>query len=211
MQRLDAALTQLDQHAWAAFASANAVRFTWQRLRALGKDARAFARTRIAAIGPATAEALADCGLIADLVPPRYDAAALATALVASGGTLRVLLPQADNARPDLRQALERGGCAVTAVTAYRSLPEPLVLDTEQPIDAVTFASSATVERFIAALGTEAIRTLTTNGCRFYAIGPQTAATMRAQSLPIAAMAEEATIAGLVAAVARDLAGRGEP
>ena len=116
-----------------------------------------------------------------------------------------MLLPQADNARPELRQALERGGCAVTAVTAYRSLPEPLVLDTEQPIDAVTFASSATVERFIAALGADAVKTLSAHGCRFYAIGPQTAATMRAQALPLAAMAEAATIAGLVAAVARDL------
>jgi len=93
----------------------------------------------------------------------------------------------------------------VTTAIAYRTVPEPFTLDPELPVDAVTFASSATVERFVAGLGKERVAALIAAGCRFYAIGPQTAATMNANGLPIAATAEEATIPALVQAVVRDL------
>lgn len=204
---LDAALRALGTFRWVVFTSANAVRFTWERLRALKLDARAFATSSIAAVGPSTAAVLASHGLTADLVPHHYDAASLATALVARAAQPpSVLLPQADNARPLLRDHLHAAGCAVTTAIAYRTVPEPFTLDPELPVDAVTFASSATVERFVAGLGQERIAALITAGCRFYAIGPQTAATLGAHGLPIAAMAEEATIPALVQAVVRDLA-----
>lgn len=190
---------------WIAFSSANAVRFTWRRLRELGRDARWFGAAKVAAVGPATAAALAECGITADLVPDRYDAEALANAIRASGTVLRALLPQADNARPTLAERLTAAGCAVTAVTAYRNVPEPVTLDPTLPLDAVTFASSATAERFVAGIGLAAAATLVKAGCRFYAIGPTTAATMRTLGLPLAAMADEATVTGLVAAVTRDL------
>ena len=190
---------------WIAFTSANAVRFTWRRLRDLGRDARWFAGAKVAAVGPATAAALADCGITADLVPERYDAEALATALRGSGAAPRVLLPQADNARPTLAERLTAAGCAVTAVTTYRNVPEPVTLDPTLPLDAVTFASSATAERFVAGVGHVAVAALVQGGCRFYAIGPTTAATMQTLGLPLAAMADDATVAGLVAAVTRDL------
>jgi uroporphyrinogen-III synthase len=83
-------------------------------------------------------------------------------------------------------------------------VPEPFTLDPDLPIDAITFASSATVERFVTGLGSERIAALLAAGCRCYAIGPQTAATMTAHGLPITATAEEATIPALVQAVVRD-------
>ncbi len=203
---LDAALRTMPSFRWVVFTSANAVRFTWERLRALGLDARAFAHSRIAAVGPSTAALLASHGLHADLVPQRYDAASLAGALLTRESLPpSVLLPQADNAKPVLRDHLSAGGCAVTTAISYRTVPEPFVLDPELPIDAVTFASSATVERFVAGLGQERVAALIAGGCRWYAIGPQTAATMAAHGLPIAATAEDATIAALVQAVVADL------
>lgn len=205
---LDANLRALRSFRWIAFTSANTVRFTWDRLRALGLDARVFANTRIAAIGPTTAALLASHGLVADLVPQHYDAASLAKALVVRESLPpSVLLPQADNAKPILRDHLRQAGCTVTTAIAYRTVPEPFVLDPELPVDAVTFASSATVERFVAGLGKERIAALTAAGCRYYAIGPQTGATMTANGLAIAATAEEATIPALVQAVVRDLGG----
>jgi uroporphyrinogen III methyltransferase/synthase len=215
---LDAALGRMREFDWVVFTSVNAVRFTWRRVRELGRDARLFADVHLAAVGPATARALEEHGLHPDLVPERYDAAALGEALRARGmhcvGNIpptpalpRVLLPQADNARSQLRDWLSAHGCPVTVAVAYRSLPEPLDLDLETlPVDAVTFASSATVSRFVVAVGETAMDELIAAGCRCYAIGPQTAATMRELGIPVAAVADEATVASLVAAVVRDLA-----
>jgi uroporphyrinogen III methyltransferase/synthase len=205
--QLDAELDRLGSFAWCAFTSANGVRFALERLRARGRDARAFGACRIAALGHATAEALASRGLRADLVPEHADSAMLGKALIAASAPGEILLPQADNARPTLREALAAAGWRVTAVTAYRAvtLPPPFDLVVE-PLDAVAFASSATVERFVAACGDEGVRAIMGRGCRFYAIGPTTAATMAALGLPLAAMAEEASVDSLVEAIARDLA-----
>ena len=203
---LDHALQHLSSVAWVVFTSANAVRFTCDRLMAIGLDARAFSHCRIAVIGPGTSAHLARYGLRADLIPDHFDAAALGQALIAQTKTSpSVLLPQADNARVMLRQQLQSAGCAVTTAEAYRTIAVPFTLDLELPVDAVTFASSATVERFIAGLGAEQIAALTARGCRYYAIGAQTAETMTARGLPIAAIAAEATIPALVQAVVSDL------
>ena len=203
---LDAALADPSRFAWLAVTSANAVEFTWKRLRHLGKDARALARTRIAAVGPATARALEAHGLHADLVPDTADSGHLAEALRAHGPA-SILIPQADNARPLLRESLAAAGWEVTAATAYAA--EPIIPDIDldaEAVDAITFASSATVERFLGFAGIERVRTWLAAGCRLYAIGPQTAATLAAQGLPVAAMADDASVLGLVAAVVRDFA-----
>jgi uroporphyrinogen III methyltransferase / synthase len=210
---VDAALKQLGEFDWVAFTSANAVRFLWRRLRELGGDARRFAGVRIAAVGTATASALVDCGLAADLVPARHDAAALGEAMRGSldhcVGNIpptpalpRVLLPQADNARPGLHDWLVGHGCPVTVVTAYRTCTlefDPGLL--LRGIDALTLASSASAERLVAALGRERLAALKAAGCRFIAIGPQTALTMRGLGIPPAAEAADADMPALVDAV----------
>jgi uroporphyrinogen III methyltransferase/synthase len=203
---LDAALTDLSRFSWLAVTSANAVEFTWARLRHLGLDARALAQIKIAAVGPATARALAAHGLHPDVVPDTADSLHLADALLA-GLAGSILLPQADNARPLLRERLAAAGWQVSAVTAYAAEPlvPTLALD-DLEVDAITFASSATVERFAAYAGQERLRTWVAAGCRLYAIGPQTAATMAGLGLPVAACADDASVAGLVQAVVRNFA-----
>jgi uroporphyrinogen III methyltransferase/synthase len=218
---MDAALARLGEFDWVVFTSANAVRQLWRRLRELGGDARRFAGVRIAAVGPATASALAECGLRGDLVPARHDAAALGEAMRSSLGhgvgnlppspaLPRVLLPQADNARPALRDWLVSRGCPVTVVTAYRT--RTLELDAAgllHGVDAVTLASSATAERLVAALGPPRLAALQAAGCRFVAIGPQTAETMRSLGIPPAAEAADADMPALVAAVVAACAASG--
>ena len=78
---LDAAIGRLDEFDWLVFTSANGVRFFLQRLEELGRDLRALGGVRLAAIGPATAEALAGYHLRADLVPDSFRSEALAEAL----------------------------------------------------------------------------------------------------------------------------------
>ena len=205
---LDAALSDLSRYSWLAVTSANAVEFTWQRLRHLGRDARALAHLRIAAVGPATARTLEAHGLHADLVPGTADSAHLADALLA-GGTSNILIPQADNARPVLRERLTAAGWTVTTPTAYAAQPLEPTIDLEnEKLDAVTFASSATVERFLTFAGIQRVRDWQAAGCRLYAIGPQTAATLTAHGLPVAAVADGASVSGLVETVVRDFAAR---
>ena len=78
---LDAAIDRLDEYEWLVFTSANGVRFFLRRLEERGRDLRALGHLKLAAIGPATAEALARFHLRADLVPESYRSEALAAAL----------------------------------------------------------------------------------------------------------------------------------
>jgi uroporphyrinogen III methyltransferase/synthase len=112
---------------WTIFASANAVERFFAELRARGRDARALAGCKLACVGPATAQALADHGLLADLVPARSDATGLAAAvLAATGATVtRVLVPRAADGRDEAVTALRAAGAAVDVVTVYRTETVP--------------------------------------------------------------------------------------
>ena len=78
---------------WIIFTSANGVRFTRDRLRDLGRDARVFGNAKLAAIGDATAAAIEDeLALHVDLCPESF----VAEAACQCPG----------RARPDFRQAI---------------------------------------------------------------------------------------------------------
>ncbi len=78
---LDAALATLPEQDWVVFTSQNGVTAAWERLTALGRDARAFGAAKVCAIGPATAAALAARGIRADLVPETFTTAGVLAAL----------------------------------------------------------------------------------------------------------------------------------
>ena len=75
---LDAALERLADFDWLLFASPNAVEHFFTRLAASGRDSRALAGLGIAAVGAATADALAPYGLRADFLHAPHDAAPVA-------------------------------------------------------------------------------------------------------------------------------------
>src|SRR5439155_4329310 len=96
------------RYAWAVFTSANAVELWFEHLRERRLDARAFAATKVAAIGPATAEVVIMRGIVADLVPAEYIAEAVAEALreVSLKSGERILVPRAESARRELVEGL---------------------------------------------------------------------------------------------------------
>src|SRR5437588_13030449 len=59
-------------YTWLVFTSVNGVNFCFERLSSLGFAIQTIRKVRVAAIGPATAAALARYGLSADLVPDEY-------------------------------------------------------------------------------------------------------------------------------------------
>ena len=226
---LDAALGRLDSYDWVVFTSANGVAPFFDRLAASAegrpRDARALRSCRVAAIGPATAQALRSHGIEPDVVPDRYVAEAVFERLSAAGdlrGT-RVLIPRAQVARETLPEMLRAAGASVDVVTAYRTqvpadagaragrLAEMLEA---REVDAVTFTSSSTARNLASNLGggaatppgqgqspTEAARLLARSGAKLFAIGPVTSKTLLDLGMPSPVEARTYTIPGLVDAI----------
>ncbi len=202
----DAALQSLSGYDWLVFTSANGVRFFRERLFALGKDARSLAGLKIAAIGPATAEALTALGVRADFVPPAYVAEAAARGLVALGVQgKRVLLARAASARDVLPDELRKAGAEVHVVPFYETVPaadrkdEVLQRLEEGRLDCVTFASSSTVTNFFALFPPELFRNRPET--RFACIGPITAKTLSEYGFASFIQPESYTVPALVEAV----------
>ena len=166
------------------------------------RDARALAGPRIAAIGPGTARALAEGGIVADIVPPRAVAESLLEAL--EGEPVgRVLIARAQEARDLLPDGLRERGAEVDILALYRTEAEPLdeaagaaVLGAEY----LTFASASAARFTHAAAGTLA-------GPKIVSIGPVTSAALVELGFPPDVEAAEHTPDGLVAALVAD-AGR---
>lgn len=200
---LDAALAR--KYDWVILTSVNGVKFVWERLTALGRDARAFANARLAAIGPATAEELARHGRRADFVPRAYFAEAIVENIGDVTGQ-RILLPRADSAREILAEGLRERGASVDDVAAYRTVTtdandpraqEIRALIERDEIDVITFTSSSTARGFISAVNQKS--EIINHKSQIACIGPITAHTARDLGLRVDIVAEEYTIAGLVA------------
>ena len=190
------AAARVGAYDWVAFTSANAVGRFFAALGDVGLDTRALANSKVAAIGPGTAEALAAAGVRADLVPERFVAESLLEAFPAGRG--RVLLPRAAVARDALPAGLTERGWAVDVVEAYRTVvgqPPPEALAAAAAASAVTFTSSSTVTNYLAVAGDLPIPPVV--AC----IGPITADTARAAGLTVDVVAAEHTIDGLVNAL----------
>jgi uroporphyrinogen-III synthase len=122
---LSEALDALGRADWVVFTSAHAVDATcghaaWQR-----SWRRRPGRTRVAAVGPATAARLRERGVDVDLVPAAASASGLVAALVERAGGLegqRVIWPRSDVARRELPEALAAAGAIVIDPAAYRTV-----------------------------------------------------------------------------------------
>jgi uroporphyrinogen III methyltransferase/synthase len=198
---VDQALRQLDRYDWIVFSSANGVRGLLDRLWAKHGDVRRLGAGRLAAIGPRTADALADYRLRADVQPAQYRAEALAETLARQASGQRFLLARASRGRAVLAEQLTAAGGLVDQVVVYDSR------DTERPeaeiaaaiaegrVDWITVTSSAIARSLVAMFGDELGR------CRLASISPITSATLRECGQQPAVEAETYTTAGLIDAI----------
>jgi len=183
--------------------SPNGVRLFFERLADGGLDARALHGARVAAIGPATARALRDHGVLADVLPERAVAESLVEAL-GDVPVARALVARARVARDVLPDALRARGAEVDVLELYETVAEPLSaeqLGAVRGADYVTFTSASTVSNLLSALGDDAGAL---DGARLASIGPITSDALRSHGLEAAVEARRHDVDGLVAALAAD-------
>lgn len=191
---LDRAIERLGSYRYLVFTSPAGPEIFFKRLFAAGRDARALAGVKLAAIGPKTASVLENYGLRADLVPETYDSDHLAQLMAQAEGP--VLLCRASRGSDALPQLFTKNGIPFEDAACYDTIyeaPDPgRVLALLKNKVLVTFTSASTVRGFVESLpGADLGNVL---GC---CIGPQTA--LEAKKYGIAVVtSREATMDSLI-------------
>jgi uroporphyrinogen-III synthase len=189
---LDAAIADLATYDWVVFTSVNGVAAVGERLSVIGE-------TRVAAVGPVTADSVRALG-----VEPSFVAARASEDIAAGLGSIagaRVLLPQADIADPRLADELRERGATVDTVVAYRTIQVEPTLWGVLPLriaHAIILASASAVRSLASIAGSlEGIGDSTILVC----IGPKTAAVAREVGLSVGLVADETTADGIIRAL----------
>jgi uroporphyrinogen III methyltransferase/synthase len=200
---VDDAMGSLASFDWLVFSSSNGVRYFIERLLAIGLDLRTLGTTKLAAIGPGTADELARYHLKCDLQPSEFRAESLAAELTPIAKGKRFLLARASRGREVLAEAIVAAGGEVTQVVVYNSL-DVEAADTEiaaelaaGKIQWVTVTSSAIARSLVAMFGDDLNKT------RLASISPITSATLRDCGFEPSVEATEYTMAGVAEAIER--------
>jgi uroporphyrinogen-III synthase len=230
-QALDSALKNLGKYDWLILTSVNGVEALWTRMTKLKLDyadlseghefTRTDSRTRsntasaaevgrlqIAAIGPATKNAIEQRGVQVDVVPKEYVAESVVRSLRRRVKGKRVLLVRAKVARDVIPRELRRAGAHVDVVEAYetvvpqssRARLRAALKNPRRRPHVVTFTSSSTVRNFVTLLGGRRAHP-GLDGILTASIGPVTSSTLRELGLGVDIEAMEFTIPGLVDAI----------
>jgi uroporphyrinogen-III synthase len=212
---LDEALKNLTQYDWLILTSVNGVDALWERLRKLHLGGKPMRHLKIAAIGPATRQAIEQHGVKVNVVPKEYVAESVVASLRRKVKGKRVLLARAKVARDVIPRELRKLGARVDVVEAYETvipatsrqrLRAALRSRHGRP-DWITFTSSSAVRNFVELLGGKRGRGRPRhmgnehNRVRLASIGPVTSSTLRELGLPVDIDAAEYTIPGLIKAI----------
>ena len=196
---------------WLMLSSANGVRACRQALAQQGADSRALAGGKIAAVGRATEGALAEMGLVADLIPRESSGVGLAGALLSqlkSDTAVRILYPRAHKGREEGVARLTEAGFDVEVMSAYRSTErnadEPALADAlgklrDGALHAVAFFAPSQLHA-LCSMG-EDIPGLLAEVPVLAAIGPTTAAALQSRGLCAHAVADSPDEAGMADAI----------
>ena len=199
---VDRAIDRLKEFDDVVFSSANGVRYFLERMEQQA-DLRRLGNCRLAAIGPATAAALAAWHLRADVLPAEFRAESLAWQLGQDARGRRFLLIRASRGRELLADELTAAGGIVEQVVAYESRDVTIPDETVRAmlragrIDWMTVTSSAIANSLIRQFGQDLHRT------RLASISPITSATLADEGLTAAVEASIYTTDGLVQEILR--------
>jgi uroporphyrinogen III methyltransferase/synthase len=201
-ESLDAVVRAIGDYQWLIFTSSNGVEAFFDRMRQHdGKDSRALANVRIAAVGESTAHALRARGIEPDLIPPKFQSTALLPLLPDDQKGVRTAVIRAAEGREELIDALRRRGGTVDLAIAYETRRVASSVDELHDIDVVTFTSGSTVDNFFEVLPDKSV----IEGALLASIGPTTSQAIRRRGREPDIEAPQATIDSLVDAIIRML------
>ena len=213
---LDACLKNSARFDWVFFTSQNALRAVQQRCAALELSlSRIFHGVKIAAVGPATAEAVTAAGLTVNFISRIHTGVALAEELSSETQNKRVLLPRSDRANPDLIEVLNLHGWQVTPVVAYKTVSpnsdSPDALDSllRGDTEAILFFSPSAVHHLRDLLGLQRFRDLSHQSI-FVAIGPVSENALKAEGIRRSLLAADSTVSAAVAILSEYFAKAGQ-
>ena len=205
-------MTEFGSYDWIVFTSANGVRFFFAEFRRLFDDIRALGMIRFAAVGEATAKAIAEHHLRIECQPKIATAEALADELIATGSldSAKLLVITGNLNRDVLVKKLEDARAIVDQLQVYKTEKTDLSADPAaedfraRGADAILFASSSAVQSFVDQAGAlklakDARRPLAGS------IGPQTSETMKKVGMPIDFEAKSPSLDALVDALVKKL------
>lgn len=216
---MDTALDQISEYHWIVFASVNAVASLLDRFESFGHTVDELVRIKLAAIGPATADALAERGLTATFKPTQFVAEALVAQFPGYPNLAgkKILWPRTNVGRSYIMDRLSEAGAQVDVVPAYStSEPANARANAEQivkllkrgQLDVITLASSqsaANLGKMLALHGgdnsNESLARLLAN-IKVATIGPETAHTAVKALGKCDIEATQHTITGLVDSIA---------
>jgi uroporphyrinogen III methyltransferase / synthase len=206
---LDSAIGDLSTFDWIFFTSANAVRFFSSRCSDRCAELRG---PKIGVVGPATESAAMHAGFTIDFVAKEFRAESLVKGLQSQLEGKRVLLPRSDRASKELPEALTAAGASVTEVVTYRTIePLPQVksdwcyrsVRSAGECGVISFFSPSAFRATLDSAGQALLASVT-----IAAIGPVTAAAIRAAGFTVAIEAREATTVGFIAALVEHFASK---
>lgn len=196
---IEAILARLIDFDWIVFSSVNGVDFFFREIMKVA-DLRLLNNAKLAVIGPATADRLADYHLHHDLMPTVYEASELARALVSATQGKRVLLIRASRGREILDETLSPQA-DVTQLVCYESSdveksdPEILQRLQQGEIDYVTVTSSAIAKSLVHLFGDKL------ENAHLASISPVTTESLTQNRLTVTCEAKEYTMNGVVDAI----------
>ena len=216
LAELDACLKNSARFDWVFFTSQNALRAVQQRCVALKLSLSIiFKDVKIAAVGPATAEAAAAAGLTVNFISRIHTGVALVEELSAETQNKRVFLPRSDRANPDLIEALNLHGWQVTPVVAYKTVsPNSDSSDALESLlhgdaDAILFFSPSAVHHLRDLLVLQRFRDLSHQSI-FVAVGPVTENALKAEGVSRILLAADSTATAAVAILSEYFAKAGQ-
>ncbi len=213
--QVDAMLERLNEFDWLIFTSVNGVHGLLRRLWEAGHDLRRLATIKVAVIGTATAAALNDYHLRADLVPDSFRAEALAEALSPHVSGKRILWARASRGRDVLPSKLETAGARVEQLVVYQNvdvdaLPAAELHRIENGNLDWIGLSSPSIARSLKSLLTPAALAAIGQSVQLASISPVTTEAAKEVGLPIRVEAETYTWDGILDAISSTEAVSGE-
>jgi uroporphyrinogen III methyltransferase / synthase len=204
------ALLSLNSYDWLVFTSANGVTAFFNLFFRHFHDLRELGGAKIAAVGPATAAKLGEMHLQVDIMPEEFVGKKIAEKITkhSSLENSKVCLLRAQDANPELPQALEEFGAIIDDIAVYKTVAETEDISgaaedfREHGADWITFTSGSTVrfvhERFDLAKLVKQFPAM-----KLASIGPETTKMIRSLGLSSTIEAEDHTTDGLVSEILR--------